>query len=323
MANKILYYPYVNLPQSNWTTKSILYWDEVGAIIPREFIDRTEEYGDQMLELVGLGLVRQVFPEEILFQGMPFSTYFSALMERAEFNMDQKRINFANGLVSRIHKEKFSHDLFNNLVGNGLAIRTIGEWYHVETETASLMMIYLASMISSERDYLAATDEPDLTQNIIYQNLPTVSTDAIRSQIIEDILPVPISPDFKNIAKFRQKYPNELRTFRRTLEKAIIDLANIVDPVLREERYKLTVEGFKEKKEELVEILSENNLGKIVWEGVKGFVADGGISLILGEPLTPLVTGYETLKEVVTQKKANPIKNEDLAYLALLEKNLK
>lgn len=42
MSNKILYFPYINVPDTAWFSRMLLYWDEVGAIIPYDFIDNPE-----------------------------------------------------------------------------------------------------------------------------------------------------------------------------------------------------------------------------------------------------------------------------------------
>lgn len=34
MARKVLYFPYISVPESAWFTRVLLYWDEVGSIVP-------------------------------------------------------------------------------------------------------------------------------------------------------------------------------------------------------------------------------------------------------------------------------------------------
>jgi hypothetical protein len=62
MADKILYYPAINLPKSEWTIKSIMYWDEVGVIVPHDFIRTPEEFAPEMRILIQENAVRQHFP---------------------------------------------------------------------------------------------------------------------------------------------------------------------------------------------------------------------------------------------------------------------
>lgn len=32
----LLYYPYINLPQNDWTIRALLYYDNVNAIVPTQ-----------------------------------------------------------------------------------------------------------------------------------------------------------------------------------------------------------------------------------------------------------------------------------------------
>lgn len=36
--DKLLYFPYISIPNTEWTIHSLLYWDEVASIIPFEFM---------------------------------------------------------------------------------------------------------------------------------------------------------------------------------------------------------------------------------------------------------------------------------------------
>ena len=60
MKNKVLYFPYINVPNSIWFTRMLLYWDEVGAIVPYEYIDNPEKLDSHTKSLVEAELVRAV-----------------------------------------------------------------------------------------------------------------------------------------------------------------------------------------------------------------------------------------------------------------------
>jgi hypothetical protein len=55
MADKVLYFPYIRVPDSEWFTQVLLYWDEVGSIVPYEYVYSPEKLGPHMRELVQLG----------------------------------------------------------------------------------------------------------------------------------------------------------------------------------------------------------------------------------------------------------------------------
>jgi hypothetical protein len=35
--DKLLYYPYINLPEGDWTVRALLYYENVGSIVPLEY----------------------------------------------------------------------------------------------------------------------------------------------------------------------------------------------------------------------------------------------------------------------------------------------
>ena len=85
MKNKVLYFPYINVPNSDWFTRMLLYWDEVGAIVPYDYIEYPEKLREHTRSLVEACLVRQVIPGEHIHR-IPsfrdsFSEYLNALNE--------------------------------------------------------------------------------------------------------------------------------------------------------------------------------------------------------------------------------------------------
>ena len=64
MANNLLYFPYINVPKNSWTIRSILYWDNVGAIVPQIYKERPNKLERDMLNFVQQDLIQQVFPDK-------------------------------------------------------------------------------------------------------------------------------------------------------------------------------------------------------------------------------------------------------------------
>lgn len=84
----------------------------------------------------------------------------------------------------------------------------------------------------------------------------------------------------------------------------------------------MNIEKINNKKEELIARLNENKIGKIAYSAVKGMIVDSVISLATGNAIQPVVTVLNTINEIIKQHKGNPIKNEELAYLALMQQRL-
>src|SRR4051794_1325037 len=56
-----LYFPLISPPASAWLTRALLYWDQVGTIVPQSWVESPELLGAHTLELVQRGLLLQVF----------------------------------------------------------------------------------------------------------------------------------------------------------------------------------------------------------------------------------------------------------------------
>ena len=61
MSRTILYYPEIQIPTSGtWIRKALLYWDKIGAIVPRSYDDQMdakmlERYSPEIEHLYKLG----------------------------------------------------------------------------------------------------------------------------------------------------------------------------------------------------------------------------------------------------------------------------
>lgn len=65
MSN-LLYYPYINVPRTDWTLRTLLYYDNIGSIVPQEYFYEPERnYDEFMLELVRNELVTPINPIKI------------------------------------------------------------------------------------------------------------------------------------------------------------------------------------------------------------------------------------------------------------------
>ena len=65
--NNILYYPYINPPRTDWTLRTLLYYENVGSIVPQKYFYEPEvNYDDFMLELVRNELVTPINPIEVI-----------------------------------------------------------------------------------------------------------------------------------------------------------------------------------------------------------------------------------------------------------------
>jgi hypothetical protein len=115
MKSRVLYFPYIRVPESNWLTQMLLYWDQVPSIIPYEFMMHPEELGPYMHSLLREELVFQVMPGMFIFDMPKFFEKFNGYIEGLGPQLDARKENFERGNAFRIHIEKLG-DLSDMLV---------------------------------------------------------------------------------------------------------------------------------------------------------------------------------------------------------------
>lgn len=164
----LLYYPYINIPRTDWTLRTLIYYDQVGSIVPQNYFYEPDRYDRFMRELVQNDLVIPINPMEVLERPWEISRPFLEYVNSREFKIRQRRESFQRERVGRIHRgkfngprihaEKFDGEIFYQLVQAGLAEREDYEWFKVEQKTANDLMSFLASVIGGKLNFLPTTD---------------------------------------------------------------------------------------------------------------------------------------------------------------------
>lgn len=146
MPRSVIYFPYIRVPQTQWFTQVLLYWDQVISIVPDEF-QRSSELGPNMERLMDLNLVKPLSPrryiERIPHFDEPFINYINspAYPIRAE-NRELEHLQHVD-----VHEEKLTYSLIDELSRRGLVRREQGSWIGLEAYTANQYMAYLASCL--------------------------------------------------------------------------------------------------------------------------------------------------------------------------------
>jgi hypothetical protein len=60
--NNILYYPYINLPPTDWAIRTLLYYETIGTIVPNSYLNRINSFEPFMRQLVKEELVLPISP---------------------------------------------------------------------------------------------------------------------------------------------------------------------------------------------------------------------------------------------------------------------
>lgn len=319
MTDNLLYFPYINVPKTNWTTISVLYWDNVGAIVPDIYKDHPNRLENNMLELVEAELIQQIFPYHYTYDIPNFDQAFLDLTDTAEFDLTARQNDFAQGRGSRVHIQKFSENLLRELERRRIIRRENHEWYYVEHQTARIFMTYLATVISKVEGFTPATDN---TRNIDlrpdrnafpYHRLST------RNRFLNELIPYPLAASAYQLKTFKEEYYDQLKNFRNRLEQTIIEIVNIQGKEAREIYYQLKLREILERRDEIFARLGESRLGQITFGTLFGLTA-AGIGFDAGHPLLGSFALGNAIYSAFQGYDRQELLNGDISYLALIDK---
>lgn len=299
MDDSVLYFPYIRIPRSPWFTRVLLYWNEVGSIVPSEYQRQRTRLGPYMHDLVDAGLVKEVVPSEHDSAVPEFRSAFLKLADENSCILEQRGRASGHHNTSRIHIEKMlGRYLAGDLVDRGLASPAEYPWWDVEETTANLFMGYLASVLG-KLDSLRMcpiTDQPRVLS--VFSQTPQhilnkrSLVEQLRMAILTDILP---SPDYavpvEELLDFKQSHSDLLPRFRRHIETFIMDLSGIADAEERDYRMRVFREQSVEQVDEIVSKMNERRWRRIVFGDICGIVAaaiPGVASAATGNPVLSL-----------------------------------
>jgi len=289
LRRTILYYPYISVPD-DWLKKSLLYWDEIGSIIPRRYIGPDITPGMEFLKHEGA--FRHFEPSDLVsstmettrelhdeFRSIVNSHRFKKIIQGSYLrprNYRQRRgfrddESISSGFLrinaTPIHFDKISHGLINFLDRKNLAIpqpnrdlmleysNNPDDWFLMEKKTAGLYMSLLAK-------YLAEIDTNATvpgTDNADYHRLnfdPKDNQDAFYcfSTTLHDLLPAPRETvSFEELLEYKNRRVDELYLLRSEISEFQVNLSKAESPVHIKE---ITV-SFAERMKREVNIINQ------------------------------------------------------------------
>jgi hypothetical protein len=279
MSGKALYFPYMRVPTSDWFTRVLLYWDEIGSIITSDYREDAERLGPYTTGLIEADLVRPIIPAAYTYQIPHFGDAFLELIDSNEAITSRRGQSLQPSNLFRIHAEKLG-EITDGVERRGLARQGAYPWFEVERTTADLFMAYLASVLGkveqvamdpitdNESALVNFTDSPDrdIGANALLQRL--------RLSVLDSILPAPdhdLEPS--EIAAFKERHGSELRRFRMEVEGALLEAATLSDDTLRSRSLRLFQDNAKDQVDELVARMNERNWGRLIFGSLAGLVA--------------------------------------------------
>lgn len=330
MADKVLYFPYIRVPENEWFTRVLLYWDEVGSIVPSDYVDNPDRLGEYMRALVQERQVKLVLPGDYVGQVPRFEGAFLEMIDKNSVIKARRGIALKKHDTFQIHIEKFS-SLVYDLCDMGLAQEVNYPWYEMENLTADLYMTYLASVLGKAGN-LKMEPITDRVQSLsVYSaSLENISKPIgifrdLRMRVVQDILPAPTGGiPVLDLMKFKDRYRDLLRQFRSHIESSLIKITKTPDEDLRAEETRIFKEDLKEQIDKILALMRKRHWPQVTLGTMaaamplaKGIVTMDLASALLGLP--PLAYAiYSAFSGAKERQEA--ILSSPLAYAALAQK---
>lgn len=316
----ILYYPCINLPNTDWTIRALLYYDRIGSIVPTRYLEEPERFEPFMREVVRNELIEPMDPEMYLEHPKEMSEKICEYLKQNKYIIQRRKLSLKNE-KSRLHIDKFNPEILEELTRMGLAERWDDVWYNVERTTAHELMMLLASVVANKMDYLPATDEMDYSFSTSYiQNeyLELRMRQYRRDLILKNLIPYPKNVDLTRLFRFKERYCDLLKIFSIKVEELVFN-PNIEHDT---ELFRLQLDDMKNAKDELYARMNENRIGDIVFGTICGSIS-AAIGFLSGS-----VRGLPGLLNTIysvckIERPENVVDQTGLKYLALVDKRLR
>ncbi len=331
----LLYYPYINVPKSDWTNRALLYYDTIGCIVPSRYNEKPKLYEKHMRDLVKENLVLPINPMDELRNPWNIVRPFIEYVNGEKFDLARRRNRFQNGSHGRIHRDKFNtkgpkihidkfdKEVFYQLEQIGLAESNGDEWYNVEKATANELMTYISTIIAKKLECRPMTDR---VQN--YFHATTVSKKDFkelkiqqtkRQIILNNLIPFPEEIDYTKLRKFKENHSDLLNAFRNRVELLTLDPNVNLETAFFNEKIK----ELHLRKEELSAKMNESRFGQIFFGGICG-ASSAVIAFSIGFGMLSAPAFANAIYSAMQIENPEGIFDQTgLKYMALVDKRLR
>jgi hypothetical protein len=269
LKRNVLYYPTINLPETDWLTRMILYYDKVGTITPTTYKRYPNNFNSYTLDFIKEGLVEQVFPQEYICGEDNFVEPFEIYIESLGPELRKRLLSFRPGEPSfflrsmKIHVSKIDR-IGKYLINKNLAVKIDNQWNRVEMATGLDYMSYLAAYIGQvdESGFTPISDITAPINRLVKEKYINVRTEneiyPIRIQVLNNLFPSPTKPlSARNILEFKFRHNDKLQELRYYVENSIIDIININNDDLRQRKLAIFNEESTNNIEEMKAVMKE------------------------------------------------------------------
>jgi hypothetical protein len=228
-----LYFPYISLPNDEWFTRVLLYWDGVASVVPQRIAPRDPEMTPFMRQLIDAQIVRPLRPDDASWgnQSGGFNQEFLALLDASGLPEPGEQPKW-----TRLNWEKGNDELFKQIAARGLAFPDHWRWWRVERQTAGLYMAYLVgSMCRVQRDLVPVTNAGARLAKLAQPIAGTKSDlDELVYVTIHNVLPIPaLKVPVDELRRFKDTHAEQLRDLRVYIMGKLAELVLIPDRTVR------------------------------------------------------------------------------------------
>lgn len=331
----LLYYPYINVPKSEWTNRALLYYETISCIVPSIYNEKPKLYEKHMLDLVQENLVIPISPMEIISNPWNITKPFIDYVESKEFDLQRRKNNFHrrfNGEIykhkfdiegPKIHIEKFDKEVFYRLENAGLAEKNGKEWYDVEKATANELMGYISTIIAKKLNCRPMSDKlgghPPFS-NISKKDFKELNIQQTKRQVIlNEIIPFPEEIDYTKLRRFKEKHSDLLEAFRNRVELLVLDPNLEIETELFNEKVKELII----RKKELSAKMDESQFGKIFFGSICG-AGSAAIAFATGFGLLGAPAFANAIYSALQIETPDSLFDQTgLKYMALIDKRIR
>lgn len=219
MRASVLYYPHIEIPDSNWLKSALLLWDEVYRIVPQSYAPMDSE---ETRAAIDAGLVRPINLERQDLLGI--SKKFEKFLKSLPFTP----AGLEAGDTSLLHPEKVDATLYPLLEQYAVGEKN-GGWIELPKEIVRGYMFFLSTQVAKRRKLERATDNQyafavsgyfseraNFTENLYDRESPGFYA----SLIFDDLLPSNIQDiPIERVIRTAEATKNERTIFRQELMK--------------------------------------------------------------------------------------------------------
>ncbi|MCE5314025.1 MAG: DUF6236 family protein [Armatimonadota bacterium] len=267
MSRTLLYYPTFQIPSRQWLIDSVLYWDNIGSIVPERLMRMVET--TDLRYLADEDIYRAFDPESALRKHYlihEFEQDFVRRLDSPQFGEEQNRPGADQ--TWPVAFEKMTHNCLDALKKRQLATDKDcpGGWIRVQKTAAIIYMGLLADYLATNSSglVLASTDNAEY-EDIVYRSRKDTASIRGLALLLKDALPsVAPETELREVVEFRRQRRDELLRLRSLVDEAQLKLSKCEDT--KDAKY--LVEQFRDQLEiglnDISRTIKENGLQMVV-----------------------------------------------------------